>query len=76
MSLMLGENLPESILNKITKKLNKNMYKGEWKQFIDGINKQVAGIDGSNKMYAKFAQELTDKRTYFEMQRKSKEPCI
>ena len=52
------------------------MYKEDFKNFIESINKEVAGAPENNKIYAKFAQEIKDKRTFFELQRKSEGSCI
>jgi hypothetical protein len=75
MSLLLGENLPTPILANISKKVNKNMYKEDFKKFTGGHNIVIAGseIDNTAKH---FAQEIRDKRTFFELHRASNGPSI
>ena len=66
MSLLLGENLPQTIMNKISKKVNKNMYKEEFMNYTGQQNVVIAGQEKDN-IFAKFAQEIKDKRTFFEL---------
>ena len=63
------------MLTNISKKVNKNMYKSGFRQFTGERNVVVAG-DEKDNTFKHFAQEIKDKRTFFELHRASDGPAI
>lgn len=67
-SNLLGQNTPNILVRNISRKLNNRMFSKLYNAFAEG--------GGEENILGKFAQEIKDKRTYYELCKRSSQPCI